>query len=51
METEIKMINWQHYEHNNEYAEIYNELYRKADSYAIDNLKGEELDYFYSTTD
>lgn len=53
--TELVMILnwkiWQHYEHNDEYAEIYNELYRKADLYAIENLKGEELNYFYSTTD
>ena len=27
------------------------ELYEKADSYAIKNLKGSELKYFYSTTD
>lgn len=34
-----------------EKAEIYDKLWRKADDYAQDNLKGEELQYFYSTTD
>ena len=42
---------WQHYEHNNELAELYNELWEKADAYACDNLKDDELSYFYRTTD
>lgn len=42
---------WQWYEKNDKLAEVYNELWRKADDYACSNLKGKELDYFYSTTD
>ena len=42
---------WQWYERNDEYAELYNELWTKADAYACDNLKCEELEYFYQTTD
>lgn len=42
---------WQHYNKNNKYAELYNELWEKADAYACDNLKGEELSFFYRITD
>ncbi len=41
----------QHHESNESYAEVYNELYHKANDYALENLKGEELQYFYRTTD
>jgi hypothetical protein len=42
---------WEHYEHNEAYAELYDKLYREADEYACENLKGEELSYFFRTTD
>lgn len=42
---------WQHYEKNDELATLYNTLWEKADAYACENLKGEELSYFYRTTD
>lgn len=42
---------WEHYETNERYARVYNELWEKADEYAMDNLKGEELSYFLRTTD
>lgn len=42
---------WQHYEQNEVYARLYNELWEAADGFALDNLKGEEADYFYRTTD
>lgn len=42
---------FQHYESNREYAELYNKLWKIADGYACDNLKGEELQYFYEKTD
>ena len=43
---------WQHYENGNQdVAKLYDELWRKADSYAANNLKGDELAYFYTTTD
>lgn len=54
--TEIVMVLnwklWQHYEEGNEkYQDIYNELYEKARSYALSNLKDDELTYYYQTTD
>ena len=53
--TELVMIlNWkigQWYGKDDERAEIYDTLFKKADAYACDNLKGDELDYFYQTTD
>ena len=42
---------WQHYEKNTAYAELYNDLWKAADAYACENLKGEEASYFYRTTD
>lgn len=42
---------WEHYEHNEDLAKLYNDLWEKADLYATENLKGEELSYFYRTTD
>lgn len=43
---------WKYYEvGNNEYASLYNELWEKADAYALDNLKGEDLQYFLEVTD
>lgn len=42
---------WQWYEKNDRYAEIYTELWEKADAYACDNLKGDELSFFYHITD
>ena len=42
---------WEHYENNEKVARVYSDLWEKADGYAMDNLKGEELKYFLSTTD
>lgn len=42
---------WQWYEKNDKYAEIYNDLWEKADEYACTHLKGEELAHFYHITD
>ncbi len=43
---------WQHWEDGNEdVARIYNELWMKADGYAMEHLKGDELNYFIRTTD
>ena len=42
---------WEHYQHNEAYAELYNELWGEADLYCTENLKGEDLKYFYRTTD
>ena len=43
---------WQHYENgNNELSQLYSDLYYEADAYALDNLKGEELSYYFRVTD
>lgn len=55
--TELVMVLnhkiWQHYDPNKEspLAVLYNQLWEKAEMWAFENLKGEELDYFYSTLD
>lgn len=42
---------WQHYESNRKLAALYDRLWREADEYAMNNFKGEELDYYYRITD
>ena len=42
---------WEHYGHNDTLAKLYNDLWEKADQWACENLKGEELSYFYETVD
>lgn len=43
---------WEHYTNGNEsFAQLYNELWQKCTIYACTKLKGEELSYFYRTTD
>ena len=42
---------WRNYETRPEIAEVYNELWEKADEYACDHLKGDELSFFYRVTD
>lgn len=53
--TELIMaLNWKIHEHygtNDAYARVYDELWREADEWAMDNLKGEELQYYLRTTD
>ena len=53
--TELVMVLnwkiWQHHEKNSQLADIYHNLWEEADMYAIENLKGDELVYFYKTTD
>ena len=53
--TELVMILnwkcWSWYEQNDQLSELYSELYEKADQYALDNLKDEELEYFLKTVD
>lgn len=54
--TELVMVLnwklWQHYELGNDaLPDVYQELWEKADGYAMDHLKGEELNYFFGTTD
>lgn len=54
--TELVMVLnhkiWQHYEQGREgLAKTYDELWRKADDWGMDNLQGEEKDYFLQTLD
>ena len=54
--TELAMaMSWKVNEHycagNMKYAELYQDLYEKIDTYCKDHLKGEELSYYYLTTD
>lgn len=42
---------WQWYEKNDRLAEVYNDLWEKADAYACENLTGDDLQYFYDVTD
>ena len=53
--TELVMVlnwkMWQWSEINEEYGKLYALLWEKADIYACSNLKGDELSYFYRTTD
>lgn len=53
--TELAMVLnwkiWRWHEHNDEYARLYDKLWRELDQWCIDNLEGEELEYYYNTTD
>ena len=43
---------WQHYRQGNDaYAELYDALWKYADAYACEHLKGDELRHFYNITD
>ena len=53
--TELVMVLnwkiWRWHQHNEEYAELYNELWQKSDQYCMDHLKGSDLTYYIQTTD
>ena len=53
--TELVMVLnhkiWEWYGKNEAIAQVYNDIWEKTDVYACENLKGDELDYFYLTTD
>jgi hypothetical protein len=42
---------WVFHEKDDVLARTYNELWMEADNYALKNLKGEALSYFYRETD
>lgn len=42
---------WQHQDSNPVLSDLYVTLYEVCDNYAIDNLKGHELKYFFEVTD
>lgn len=47
----LNLMIWALYETNESLARVYNELWEEADAYACDNLKGEELSFFFRITD
>lgn len=53
--TELTMaLNWkifEHHESNKELAKLYDELWRKADEWCMNNLKDKDLEYYIQTTD
>lgn len=54
--TELVMVlNWKlwyYYQKGNQaLTKLYQELHQEADQWCCENLKGEELRYYYSTTD
>ena len=42
---------WQYYENRPDMAVLYNTLSEQADQYAKENLKGNELSYYWEVTD
>lgn len=42
---------WQYYENRPDMAVLYNTLWKQADQYAKENLKGNELSYYWEVTD
>lgn len=45
---------WQHYEatpRREDLVRLYDNLWRQAEDYALTNLKGDELQYYYNITD
>lgn len=53
--TELVMVLnnkiWYFYERNDEMAKLYDALWREADAYACETLKGEEAEYYYRVLD
>ena len=53
--TELVMVLnhkiWRWYQINDTYARLYDTLWRKADHWAVNHLKGEELSYYLRTLD
>ena len=42
---------WQHYQKNEPLARVYNELWNACDEWCCVNLKGDDAEYYYRTTD
>lgn len=51
----IMVLNWKIHQHYSagrmDIAQIYDKLWRETDQWAMENLKGDDLDYFIQTTD
>ena len=42
---------WEHYQSNDTYGRLYNDLWMQAQDVATTTLQGDELMYYYRTTD
>lgn len=42
---------WQYHKNDPYIAKLYDSLWKETDQYALENLKENELDYFYRVTD
>ena len=42
---------WEHYEHNESLAKLYNELWIKTDDFCRDHFTGKDLSYYFRTID
>lgn len=42
---------WQYHKKRPDFAALYNSLWKDADQYAVENLKDEELGYYFDVTD
>ena len=42
---------WRWHEVNEEYAKLYDHLWRQLDGWCIENFKDEALEYYYKITD
>lgn len=42
---------WEHYGRNDTLARLYNDLWTQAEDFVRENLQGDELMYYYRTTD
>ena len=53
--TELAMVLnwkcWRWYEVKDDYSVLYTSLFRELDEWIMNNLKGEELDYYIAVTD
>ena len=50
----VLVLNWkiaEHYGHNDELAKVYDDLWRKAERYAVKNLHGKEKEYYFDMTE
>ena len=53
--TELAMVLnwkiWEHYQNDEAKARLYNDLWLETDKYCKENLVGDDLSYYYRTTD
>lgn len=53
--TELVMVLnhkiWEHYEKNEDLALVYHQMWKELDGWCMDNLKGEDLQYFIRVLD